>query len=100
MDQSLINDPSQWMDLFPRPEADAHKYQRGHLAILGAPAYTGATRLAAGAASRIGAGLVSVLSHDQVDVFRASLQPDIMVTSGPVGQLKRVTGCLLGPGGF
>ncbi|MEO0881141.1 MAG: NAD(P)H-hydrate dehydratase [Pseudomonadota bacterium] len=94
------NTPDLWMSHFPRPAEDAHKYHRGHLAILGAPALTGATRLAASAASRIGAGLVSVVSHDQVDVFRASLPPDIMVTSGPVNDLKRVTGCLVGPGGY
>ncbi|MEM9670249.1 MAG: NAD(P)H-hydrate dehydratase [Pseudomonadota bacterium] len=94
------NSPDLWLSAFPRPTRDAHKYTRGHLAVLGAPALTGATRLAAAAASRIGAGLVSVLSHDQVDVFRASLPPDIMVSSGPATDLKRVTACLLGPGGY
>lgn len=88
------------MSAFPQPAKDAHKYARGHLAVCGAPALTGATRLAASAASRIGAGLVSVLSHDQVDIYRASLPPDIMVTSGPATELNRITACLLGPGGY
>ncbi|MEO1407977.1 MAG: NAD(P)H-hydrate dehydratase [Pseudomonadota bacterium] len=96
----MTNSPELWLSHFPIPAVDGHKYDRGHLAVLGAPALTGATRLAASAASRIGAGLVSVLSHDQVDVFRASLPPDIMVTSGPANDLKRLTACLLGPGGY
>lgn len=96
----ISNSPDLWLASFPTPVADGHKYNRGHLAILGAPALTGATRLAASAGSRIGAGLVSVLSHDQVDVYRASLPPDIMVTSGLLSGLKRVTACLLGPGGY
>lgn len=97
---TTLNSPDLWLPHFPIPAADGHKYHRGHLAILGAPALTGATRLAAGAGSRIGAGLVSVLSHDQVDVYRASLPPDIMVASGPVDQLRRITACLIGPGGY
>lgn len=95
-----LNTPEKWLSDFPRPAPDGHKYERGHVAVLGAPELTGATRLAASAASRIGAGLVSVLSHEQAPVYRASLPPDIMVTSRPLGALNRVTTLLAGPGGF
>ncbi|MEL7129363.1 MAG: NAD(P)H-hydrate dehydratase [Pseudomonadota bacterium] len=94
------NTPALWSDALPRPAPDGHKYDRGHVAILGAPELTGATRLAASACSRIGAGLVTVLSHDQADVFRTALPPDIMVRSGPLADLKRITVLLAGPGGF
>lgn len=95
------NDPALWLDFFPRPSNEAHKYTRGHLAVFGAPALTGATRLAASAASRMGAGLVSVLSDaDVANVYRASLPADLMVTTGGLDDLNRVTAILAGPGGL
>ncbi|WP_135469729.1 NAD(P)H-hydrate dehydratase [Crenalkalicoccus roseus] len=56
------NVPGLWR--LPAPEAEAHKYRRGHLTILGGAAMTGAARLAAGAAHRAGAGLVTILAPD------------------------------------
>lgn len=54
------NDPALWRDQFPRPDAEAHKYARGHALILGGWPISGAARLGARAALRAGAGLVSV----------------------------------------
>lgn len=55
------NDPSLW--LLPWPDLESHKHARGHVMVASGPhARTGAARLAARAALRIGAGLVSVLS--------------------------------------
>ena len=95
----LDNTPELWLSVFPRPAVTDHKYTRGHTVIMGAPEYTGATRLAAEASSRIGSGLVTVLSKDQAHLYRATLPPDIMVRAGPLDQVNRPTVLLAGPGG-
>ena len=57
------NSPELWDDLFPWPTPEAHKHARGHVLVAsGGRARTGAARLAARAALRVGAGLVTVLS--------------------------------------
>lgn len=55
------NSPDLWLSRLPHPQAAGSKYDRGHAIVVGGPvAQTGAARLAARAALRIGAGLVSV----------------------------------------
>lgn len=54
------NHPDLWLSRFPWPGPDDHKYKRGHVLIRGGDVMTGAARLAAMAAARAGAGLVSV----------------------------------------
>jgi ADP-dependent NAD(P)H-hydrate dehydratase / NAD(P)H-hydrate epimerase len=54
------NTPALWLDRFPWPRLADHKYRRGHLLIAGGEVMTGAARLAARAARRIGAGLVTL----------------------------------------
>lgn len=57
------NLPSVWLDRLPQPSYDSHKYRRGHVGVLSGPAtMTGAARLTALAAARIGAGAVTMLS--------------------------------------
>ena len=54
------NTPAIWRKSFPFPTAESHKYSRGSALIRGGPLMTGATRLAARAAQRVGAGLVTL----------------------------------------
>ena len=57
------NAPLLWLANFPWPPADVHKHKRGHVMVAsGGKARTGAARLAARNALRIGAGLVTLLS--------------------------------------
>lgn len=56
------NAPSLWRDQFPFPGKDDHKYSRGTALIRGGADMTGAARLAARAAQRMGAGLVTLAS--------------------------------------
>ncbi len=96
---STINAPELWAARLPKPRIEGHKYHRGHAVILGAETYTGATRLAAEACSRIGAGLVTVHSPSQAQVYRATLPADIMVRDGDLSALNRPGTILAGPGG-
>lgn len=94
-----LNTPDLWRDALPRPTRDGHKYDRGHTVILGSQTYTGATRLAAEACSRIGSGVVTVLSTDQTTLYRTTLPADIIVADRTLGALHRPSVLLAGPGG-
>lgn len=71
----FANGPALWRRRFPVPQPDGHKYNRGHVVIVSGPMpATGAARLAARGALRVGAGLVSVASPpDAVGVNSAHL---------------------------
>jgi ADP-dependent NAD(P)H-hydrate dehydratase / NAD(P)H-hydrate epimerase len=58
----FANGPALWRHVFPWPRLDGHKYDRGHAVVVGGVAVTGAGRLAARAALRAGAGLVTIAS--------------------------------------
>ncbi|MGP9820705.1 NAD(P)H-hydrate dehydratase [Salinarimonas sp. NSM] len=58
---TFANEEALWHAAFPRPALDAHKYTRGHALVLSGPAdATGAARLVARGALRIGAGAVTI----------------------------------------
>jgi hydroxyethylthiazole kinase-like uncharacterized protein yjeF len=71
----FVNCPSLWQHKLPNFSGDFHKYDRGHAVIVGGDrTHTGAGRLAAMAALRIGAGLVSVsCPDDAMDINAAHL---------------------------
>ena len=61
--RTFANGPALWGDAFPEPALDAHKYTRGHALVLSGDATrTGAARLTARAALRVGAGAVTLAS--------------------------------------
>ena len=68
------NDPSLWADALPVLSPDANKYTRGHALVWGGWPTTGAARLAARAAARAGAGLVTVaVPQTALAVYAATL---------------------------
>lgn len=99
MAPAIPNTPDLWRASLPIPAREGHKYHRGHTAIFGSDTYTGATRLAAEACSRIGSGLVTVLSQAQAELYRVTLPPDIMVSDLELSSLNKITTLLAGPGG-
>jgi ADP-dependent NAD(P)H-hydrate dehydratase / NAD(P)H-hydrate epimerase len=62
--QAVANHPAWWGGGFPWPGPESHKYTRGHALVAGGAVMTGAGRLAARAAARIGAGLVTVAAPE------------------------------------
>jgi hydroxyethylthiazole kinase-like uncharacterized protein yjeF len=99
MTRPRINAPKLWLETFPKPTVDGHKYQRGHALIFASPELTGATRLAASACSRIGAGLVTVISPQNAGIYRSTLPADIMVREELPPKSSRITAVLGGSGG-
>jgi NAD(P)H-hydrate epimerase len=75
------NGPDLWGHDFPRLDAVSHKYTRGHVLALSGPAFkTGAIRLAARAALRVGAGLVTIASPTAAMPENAAHLTAIMLT--------------------
>mgnify|MGYP003638374966 CR=1 FL=1 len=99
------NTPDLWQDLYPLPNAESHKYTRGH-AVVVAGKMIGAARLASRAARRMGAGLVTVVCEPNAYPIIARDWPGTIVSA--LGEGKRYTehlvdekknAFLLGPGG-
>jgi NAD(P)H-hydrate epimerase len=98
------NGPDQWR--YPWPRTDGHKYARGHCVIISGPAHaTGAARLAARGALRMGAGLVSVASPMEAVATNAAQLTAIMVKpfAGAAGLSdllsdRRFNAVVVGPG--
>lgn len=95
------NGPGGWR--LPRPAEDGHKYSRGHVLVVGGGVMTGAARLAARAARRIGAGLVTIAAPVEVlVVYRAGDPGTIVVEDEPFAAVladSRRNAVVLGPGG-
>ena len=78
--KTFENVPSFWRASYPVPQIDGHKYDRGHVvAVSGGIAATGAARLAARAALRAGAGLVTLASPQEALAVNAAALTAVMV---------------------
>ena len=102
---TAVNHPSWWLDCFPWPGAAGHKYSRGHALVAGGAVMTGAARLAARSAARVGAGLVTLAAPEIAFPIYASALTGVIVQ--PIAGLndfralladKRRNAVLIGPG--
>jgi len=104
--QTWADAPPLWLREFPWPRLDAHKYARGHAVVVSGPAdATGAARLGARGALRIGAGLVTVASPIDAVAINAAHLTAIMLKpfDGARGLAEiladeRKNAVLIGPG--
>ncbi len=99
------NAPTQWLGNLPQPQFSANKYTRGHALLVGGYPMTGASRMAARAAARVGAGLTTIAVPEPALAVYAAALTSIMVH--PLGSDRdlaalladrRYTACLIGPG--
>lgn len=100
------NVPANWLAAFPWPTLQGHKYTRGHAVVVsGGMSSTGAARLGARAALRVGAGVVTLASPPSAMMTNAAHLTSIMLTkvddSEALAKLledKRHNSVLIGPG--
>ncbi|MEO7107185.1 MAG: NAD(P)H-hydrate dehydratase [Rhodoferax sp.] len=99
------NDPLLWASALPALQPDSNKYTRGHALVWGGWPTTGAARMAARAAARVGAGLTTVAVPEAALQVYATALTSVMVS--PVTRPEdlqhlladsRYTGLLIGPG--
>ncbi len=99
------NDPLWWQSDLPQPRVASHKYTRGHALVTGGAVMTGAARLGARSAARLGAGVVTLAAPAEVFPVYAAALTGIIVQ--PIGGLddfhelladKRRNAALIGPG--
>lgn len=95
---------AQQLHLLPPRQRNAHKGHFGHVLIIGGDrGYLGAAQMAAEAAARVGAGLVSVATHSAHAGLLSVMRPEIM-THGVesvidlMPLLKRASVIAIGPG--
>ena len=99
------NGPALWRQRLPQVGASDNKYSRGHALLVGGYPTTGAARMAARAAARMGAGLTTIAVPVRgIDVYAAALT-SIMVRPLPSArdlprllEDRRFTAYLIGPG--
>jgi hydroxyethylthiazole kinase-like uncharacterized protein yjeF len=99
------NDPILWRTQLPRAQSSSNKFTRGHALLYGGYPMTGAARMAARAAARIGAGLTTIAVPDIAFSIYAAALTSIMVRpleqEGDLARLlsdSRYTALLIGPG--
>jgi NAD(P)H-hydrate epimerase len=101
----VANHPDWWRDDFPFPLPESHKYTRGHALVVGGAVMTGAARLAARAAARLGSGLVTVAAPEPAFPIYAAALTGIIVQPAAVLDAFRAlladprrNAALIGPG--
>lgn len=98
------NHPALWRAQLPQAKLSSNKYTRGHALLCGGYPMTGAARMAARAAARVGAGLTTVAVPEAAFSLYASAFTSIMVQPLAAGGLARLlsdprfTAFLIGPG--
>ncbi|MEM7621037.1 MAG: NAD(P)H-hydrate dehydratase [Pseudomonadota bacterium] len=101
-----LNRPELWLNTYPWPTFNMHKYDRGYAIVVSGPAHaTGASRLAAMAALRVGTGLVTVASPPEAVPIHACHLTSVMLHPIENTQAlsclledKRRNAVLIGPG--
>ncbi len=103
--QNCENLPELWKTHFPWPSPSSHKYTRGHALIIGGKTMTGAARLAARAARRVGAGLVTIAAPPEaVPIYLAGDPGQLVIELADTSDIeilmreKKRTSVLVGPG--
>ena len=84
--QAWENSPELWYRNYPWPRTDGHKFHRGHALIYGGESMTGASRLTARGAMRIGAGLVTLAVPIKAWAVYATAMTSVMVAKLEVSQ--------------
>ncbi|MGD0188280.1 MAG: NAD(P)H-hydrate dehydratase [Roseiarcus sp.] len=94
--RAFLNAPAIWRHALPRPGLASHKYSRGAALVVSGPAHrTGAARLAARAALRVGAGLVTLASPPDAVLVNAAHSTAVMVA--PFASLAEFAALLADP---
>ncbi len=96
--RAFANAPGLWR--LPELASTSHKYTRGHVTVLGGAEMVGAARLAAAAARRAGAGLVTIAALGDGTSYRAGA-PGTIISDAPLPVLledRRRKVWVCGPG--
>ncbi len=80
----FANLPALWR--LPAMVSEANKYTRGHVTVVGGASMTGAARLAAEAARRAGAGMVTIAARGSAAVYRTA-EPGLIVSEAELSTL-------------
>jgi NAD(P)H-hydrate epimerase len=104
--RTWLNRPARWRNSYPWPRLEGHKYSRGHAVVVSGPAEsTGAARMSARGALRVGADLVTVAGSPAATAVNATQLAAIMVKAiGSDAELsdflldERRNAVVIGPG--